>query len=251
MDGQVERIPDACDVHPLDQLQIAPIFDADECERIVCAAEAHAGAEWPTRGEWLGHRTIDVDAMKLAALQPWLLQAVQERALALMASLFGVADLRVASLRVVRYTATTAYDALPLHSDGSSLSFVCALNTCAGGGTYVRALRRVLTPALGHALLFCGRWLHAGVRVARGVRYVLTGFCEARLPPATQLALQRVVALEQQASAARRLCPERRWLRREFCPSAQVEPTQTLTQTQTLTLTLTLALTRGLSALQE
>ena len=155
MVGQVERIPDACDVHPLDQLQIAPIFDADECERIVCAAEAHAGAEWPTRGEWLGHRTIDVDAMKLAALQPWLLQAVQERALALMASLFGVADLRVASLRVVRYTATTAYDALPLHSDGSSLSFVCALNTCAGGGTYVRALRRVLTPAVGHAPCLC------------------------------------------------------------------------------------------------
>ena len=48
-----------------------------------------------------------------------------------------------------------------------------------------------------HALLFCGRWLHAGVRVARGVRYVLTGFCEATLPPLTQLALERVVALEQ------------------------------------------------------
>ena len=209
----IERIPDACDVHPLDQHQIAPIFDADECECIISAAETHAGDEWPTRGEWLGHRTIDVDALELAALQPWLLQAVRERALTLMASLFGVADLRVASLRVVRYTATTEYDALPLHSDGSNLSFVCALNTCAGGGTYVRALRRVLTPTAGHALasatcrqicrlqpyasrqqpyaprhalLFCGRWLHAGVRVARGVRYVLTGFCEATLPPLTQ-----------------------------------------------------------------
>ena len=35
------------------------------------------------------------------------------------------------------------------------------------------------------------------MRVARGVRYVLTGFCEATLPPLTQLALERVVVLEQ------------------------------------------------------
>ena len=139
----VERIPDACDVHPLDQLQIAPIFDADECERIVCAAETHAGAKWPTRGEWLGHRTIDVDAIKLAALQPWLLQAVQERALALMASLFGVADLRFASLRLVRYTATTAYDSLPLHSDG--LRERAAAPAASGGPTTATHTRQQRT----------------------------------------------------------------------------------------------------------
>ena len=209
-----ERSPD---VHPLDQHHVAPIFAANECESIISAAEAHADGDWPCRGEYLGHRTIDVDALELATLQPWLLQAVQERALVLLASLFGVTDLRIASLRVVKYDAATQYDALPLHSDGSSLSFVCALNACAGGGTYVRALRRVLTPAVGHALLFCGRWLHAGVRVESGVRYVLAGFCEATLPPMTQRALARVVAVEQRASAARRLCPRQHWLRREFC----------------------------------
>ena len=193
----------ACDVHPLDQHQIAPIFDADECERIISAAETHAGGEWPTRGEWLGHRTIDVDALELAALQPWLLQAVQERALALMASLFGVADLRVASLRVVRYTATTEYDALPLHSDGSSLSFVCALNTCAGGGTYVRALRRVLTPTVGHALRFCNLYLQAAtLRVQAAALYT-----QARA------ALLRSVAARGRARGAWRALRAHRLLR--------------------------------------
>ena len=102
-------------VHPLDQHLIAPILSADECERIISAAEAHAGDEWPCRGDYLGHRTIDVNALELAALHPWLMQAVQERALALLASLFGATDLRVASLRVVKYAAATQYDALPLH----------------------------------------------------------------------------------------------------------------------------------------
>ena len=146
------------------------MFTADECKRIISAAEAHTGGAWPCRGEYLGHCTTDVDALELTALEPWLLQTVQERALTRLASHFDATDVRIASLRVVKYAAATQYDALPLHSDGTVLSFVCALNAAAGGGTYVRALRRVLSPAVGHALLFCGRWLHAGVRVARGER---------------------------------------------------------------------------------
>ena len=212
---------------PLDSLVDAAILTEDECVRVVAAAEASAA--WSRRGDYHGHVTTDLDALQLAELQPWLLQSVvRERAQPLLERTFGVGALELTALRVVKYVAGTGCDGLPLHSDGGIVSFVCALNACvAGGGTYVRALRRIVAPAVGHALLFCGRWMHQGVPVVgsggdggAAVRYVLTGFFAATqpLPPATQAALDRLLEHEQQATVSRRLCPTRRqWLRREFC----------------------------------
>ena len=105
-----------------------------------------------------------------------------ERALPRLAAFFGLEEVALLTLRVVKYVAGSACAGLPLHSDGSAVSFVCSLNACAGGGTYVRTLKRVLKPAAGHALFFCGRWLHAGVPVAAPARSSGGGGDSARPP---------------------------------------------------------------------
>ena len=201
------------DVAPWGDFYDAVLLSTDECESIIAAAEA--SEEWRSRGEYNGHRTTDMDA---SSLLPWLSSCVRERFLPLLRQHFGVSEATLESLRVVKYVGGTSCAGLPLHSDGTPLSFVCALTPSSSAGTYVRVLRRVISPPAGHALLFCGRWLHAGVRVLNGeVRYVLTGFVEAALGQSAAASIERIAAYEQQASITPRSCPaERCWLRREF-----------------------------------
>ena len=216
--------------NPLHVFHEVALLSPSESAAIIAAAEALD--RWRLRGAYAGNVTCDIDASMLADAA-----LVEGRCIPLLAQTFRVpaAALRLTDLRVVKYTADDPHTAgLPLHSDGSALSFVCALNRCAsGGGTYVRALRRVISPTPGRALLFCGRWLHSGVGIAHGVRYVLTGFVGlADQPPATPgatssqsfssaaYALHKLDLLrdhERCATLARRLCPGQRcWLRREF-----------------------------------
>ena len=195
-------------VSPLDAFHVRPILAEEECAAIVRKAEQFA---WRQRGDYRGHITTDLDVL------PWLGEQLSPRFIPQLTSLYNASDAYLASLRIVKYVGGSSTAGLPLHSDGTPLSFVCALNSCTGAGTYVRVLRRVIAPACGHALLFCGRWLHAGVPVGEGaVRFVLTGFVAASFAPQTESALAHLAAHELGASIARRLCPTRRWLRREY-----------------------------------
>ena len=216
---------------PCHTFREAEMLSSDEAAAIVAAAEQLDA--WAIRGAYAGNLTCDIDALKLPEAA-----VAMERHGRLLSESFHVqtSAIRLTDLRVVKYTtARGGLKGLPLHSDGSALSFVCALNDCGEGegGTYVRVLDRIISPPPGHALLFCGRWVHAGVPITSGVRYVLTGFLEvaaddagsggtaaaAAFSPARMLlrAMERVVEHEQVATVARRLCPGSRcWLRREF-----------------------------------
>ena len=199
---------------------IEGFLNQDECDKIISAAEA---AGMSKRGDYQGHITHDVNVLEVASLQPWLETCVVDRIFPLLAEAYEASNLTLETLRVVKYVGNSSCAGLPLHSDGTPLSFVCPLNCCAESGTYVRVLQRVVSPATGDALMFCGRWLHAGVPLLRdeAVRFVLTGFVEADFAPEVEAALERIVVHEQQASIAPRLCPLRRWLHREFAPAAR------------------------------
>lgn len=202
----------APDLAPLGTVHVLQLLSADECGSIIAAAEKHT---WRARGDYQGHITIDIDVL------PWLGDCAKSRFLPPLAALFHASSVQIASLRIVKYSDSAddgdSYAGLPLHEDGTPLSFICALNHCAEAGTYVRALGRVISPPAGHAILFCGRWLHAGVPVRKGTtRYVLTGFVNATFGPTLEATLERVVAREMDASVGWRLCPAHRWLRREY-----------------------------------
>ena len=74
-----------------------------------------------------------------------------------------------------------AQASLPLHRDGSLLSFNILLNNAAafdGGGTYFELLDTTYRGQQGDAVIHSGRLRHAGAEVTRGERYVLVGFVD-------------------------------------------------------------------------
>ena len=74
-----------------------------------------------------------------------------------------------------------AQASLPLHRDGSLLSFNILLNSAAafdGGGTYFELLDTTYRGQQGDAVIHSGRLRHAGAEVTRGERYVLVGFVD-------------------------------------------------------------------------
>ena len=202
-------------------LHTVQLFSRSECACIIAAAER--ADQWALRGEYEGTYTRDVDVSSLPELQ-WLDRHSDEVWEPLLASLFG-ARTRLKHLRIVKYSAENERArGIGLHSDGCQLSFICCLSDdIVGGGTYVRAISRIISPPCGAALTFCGRWIHEGVRVARGDRYVLTGFFELAgaddvAGPEETAAFDAVVlaikAREEHVSLAPRLCPHRCHLRR-------------------------------------
>ena len=204
------------DLAPFNNFREHIVLSKDECAEIIAAAEVYTAGVWGLRGDYFGHTTMDVDATMIGSLS-WLSNCVAERFIGPLVAAFQATEGCLDTLRVVKYEGASSCAGLPLHSDGTPLSFVCPLNDVEGG-TYVRVLQRVISPAAGHALLFCGQWMHAGVPVAAGtVRYVLAGFVRATFDTPMTAALERLVACEQHASSAPRLCSvQRRFLRRAF-----------------------------------
>ena len=205
------------DLAPLNNFHEIAVLSREQCASIISAAEAHNGGNWEHRGEYLGHTTTDIDVTTVESLD-WVSECVTDRILTRFSEFYHAIDAQLDTLRVVKYVGGSSCAGLPLHSDGTPLSFVCPLNDFNHGGTYVRVLQRVVSPPAGRALLFCGRWMHAGAPVREGtVRYVLTGFVHATFLPAISDRLERLIINEQHASAASRICPsQRRWLRRVF-----------------------------------
>ena len=78
---------------------------------------------------------------------------------------------------VARYS-PEKQSSLAEHTDGSTFSFVCALNdNFQGGGTHFVELDQSFHPKKGQCVLFAGGMQkHMGLPTTDGTRYILTGF---------------------------------------------------------------------------
>jgi hypothetical protein len=136
------------------------------------------------------YKTTDVDiAVCSGDLLDVCNSMLKTRILPLLANLFEfpIADFAIEDLFLAKYSATKGeQSALLQHRDGSELSFVITLNDpkteFTGGGTrFAGATVAPDTPGTG--VFFCGRYLHSGVEVTEGTRYILAGF--VRVYPST------------------------------------------------------------------
>ena len=194
-----------------DEIHERELLPEAKCASLIADAEASGG--FRLRGEYEGTATYDLDATALLP-QRWTTHVV----VPLLELYFGVRTVACpdAPLRIVKYVAGERASGIGLHSDGSELSFVCALNDgFEGGGTYFRKDGRVYVPPTGSVLYFCGRWVHAGVPVTRGVRYVLTGFFTID-GTEKHARVEAIRQQEEKASYAKRECPNGCFLTREF-----------------------------------
>ncbi len=127
------------------------------------------------------------------ALVPWLRALLARRIYPWVAAAFPLladgTDLGVDGLRlrvhdafIVRYDSSEAVGSvsLPEHSDTSAVSVTIALNAAGedfqGGGLWLRAAGRALSPRRGCGVAFAGPLRHGGAPVTAGVRVILVLF---------------------------------------------------------------------------
>ena len=132
------------------------------------------------------HPTNDFNVARCAALNRRLSVALRSVILPTLGAAFGVApsELLVCECFFVRYT-PGAQSSLAPHRDGHLLSFNILLSEPSsfdGGGTrFLGGVRPALVrpERVGDLTIHCGKLLHEGVTVTRGVRYILVGFVDA------------------------------------------------------------------------
>lgn len=83
---------------------------------------------------------------------------------------------------VVKYQAEglDSKSELPDHIDAGDLSFMIALSKrddYDGGGTFFRVTNDIIHLSQGSVLTFDAKLFHRGVKISRGLRYLLVGFC--------------------------------------------------------------------------
>ena len=162
------------------RIRILSLFSLDECRKTLEAVEAYV----ETEGRWSTNRhqafaTTDIPSSNIVQLDAWIRSTLEVRLFPKIQSEYEVSDLSFRDLFFVKYTVGHQCE-LPLHKDGSELSFNVLLNPkeeFLGGGTYFDKDNVVehLENA-GDALVHPGKERHAGNLVTRGVRYILVGF---------------------------------------------------------------------------
>lgn len=157
-----------------------PSFRAEVLERL-----RDPSFEWTT-DRHASYPTTDQEVFVVPWLDAPMLRLLGATIVPGIARLFGVdaSHLVLRDQFVVKYE-PGAQSALDYHSDASFFSYVVQLNDLdefEGGGTHFEHAYAPLSAPPGHVMLFVGRNRHAGARVTRGVRFILTGFVDLRAP---------------------------------------------------------------------
>ncbi len=167
-------------------VRVEHALSTSECSMIIESAEAYASE----RGGWMTKRhrnypTMDLSVWDVVPVAAFWNETLESRVFDRLGALYGVPqeDLYLRDLFVVKY-AMDGQRELPLHMDGSHISFNIALNSFGrdfeGGGTFVRGLGETVAIGRGSGLYFQSGIFHAGVAITRGVRYILVGFVKVR-----------------------------------------------------------------------
>lgn len=144
-----------------------------ECRKIISVCEDRV---WEIQRH-KNYPTIDQEINNIPELQH-LVHKVESAVFATIRKKYGFRELKMNDLFVVKYDCIQQ-NKLDIHRDVSVLSFVITLNSdFKGGGTYFRTKNYVFNPSLGTIIIMCGKLLHGGLTITKGVRYILTGFVD-------------------------------------------------------------------------
>ena len=175
------------------------VWSAAQCAATLGAAEAAAASRdgWHTKRH-TAHATTDLPATELSRPRyQALLESLHAVLLPRLGERYGFPPSRyryqLRDLFFVKYEVKgDAQTALPLHQDGSILSFNVLLNPAqefTGGGTFFERDQRTYAIEQGDALFHCGGLRHAAAPITAGRRMLLVGFVGVRelahWPPAT------------------------------------------------------------------
>jgi len=152
----------------------APLFSAEECDRVVALAEAEgAGLPSTKSGKYqIGKAWVK----EMPGVLDWFNGALEQKLFPALAELFPTfvsapGTLRAHSVAILKYNAS--HPATDIHIDDALLAFTIALSPSSGfegGGTYFESLGTVLPMEQGMVTFRPGAVRHAGHSVTSGLR---------------------------------------------------------------------------------
>ena len=160
---------------------VLPLLTEEECDAIVSDAEAGL-VDWTT-ARHRQYATEDVPLGDLPRAHNILRPHLERSLFPFIAKEFcgspQACNVTLEDGFIVRYR-TDFQPSLDMHRDGHHVSFNLALSTPSvdfgGGGTGFQRMERVVRPPKGHAIVHGGALEHSGLRITRGVRYLVVGF---------------------------------------------------------------------------
>jgi hypothetical protein len=171
------------------------LWSPDECVRTLLEIENATKTRGWDKQRHAAYPTTDMPSYRVVPLDSWVRSAVADRLFPQVAAHFtlpsspGDADgrtierqLSFRELFFVKYEARAGERTeLPLHRDGSVLSFNILLNPTdefTGGGTFFEDSGRTVHITQGDAVVHSGKVRHAGASVMSGRRMILVGFLD-------------------------------------------------------------------------
>ena len=164
------------------------VLDAQECQDMVAAAEAHFQnkKDYWTTSRHFAVPTTDVPIYQIPELLQWFNVQLEQTIFPAMLAHFEIPEgqrLRIFDAFLVKYDAAAGQKRLPLHNDQSEYSLTIAMNPLyayEGGGTYFCDSDSSIKTDVGGVTSFRGELLHAGTTITRGLRYIIVCFIYAK-----------------------------------------------------------------------
>jgi hypothetical protein len=161
------------------------VWSRHECEQVLRALSDVTERRGWSKQRHTSYPTTDLPCYQVASIDGWVRDAIRTRLFTQVYARYAIPTTHVLTFRelfYVKYEARAGEQAeLPLHCDGSVLSFNILLNPrseFSGGGTYFEEANTTIHIEQGEAVVHSGKVRHAGAAVTSGRRMILVGFLD-------------------------------------------------------------------------
>ncbi|DBA01288.1 TPA: hypothetical protein N0F65_001793 [Lagenidium giganteum] len=166
-------------------LVFTSIWETSECVQVLATLEAVTSTRGWDKQRHASYPTTDIPCYCVVPIDAWVRGTIRARLFPQIQRHYGIPTTQQLTFRelfYVKYEARAGERAeLPLHCDGSVLSFNILLNPkdeFEGGGTFFEATSTTVHLTQGNAAVHSGKVRHAGAPVVRGKRLILVGFLD-------------------------------------------------------------------------
>lgn len=171
---------------------LSVLWSHEECQCVLKEVSAVTNEMGWTANRHRAYATTDIQSCQIPKIDAWVRQTLRTRLFPRLIQLYfpgANIELSFRDLFFVKYS-MDGQKGLSIHLDGSLLSFNLLLNPAyefTGGGTYIEHLDKTFNITEGDCFVHSGRIRHAGASLTSGVRYLLVGFVDVRLPGSQSL----------------------------------------------------------------
>ncbi len=163
------------------QYVIKNFISPQTCDEIINESEEYSKLHGWSKDRHDDYPTTDNEITKKWSFYQFLTEKIKKELYPYYESFYKIdsSKLKIDDLFAVKYDGDNknSQKLLKEHEDGSEFSFIIALNDdYSGGGTRFVKNNKIIKLKKGDIVIFSGQTTHEGLKVTKGLRYILTGF---------------------------------------------------------------------------